>query len=614
MDDMHPLTKDAEPEDTIALARSILRGIGIFPIEKRWSNPAEELYSVRIEDHKLPNISSNGKGVSPTMALASAYGEILERLQNRGSSVSRPTYGIMPDLGTKYFPDERHMEFSQMVKDQASVLQCLVDCPIADIQMPRDRALLAVPMVNVFERRIEYLPYEFLLEAVRSNGMCAGNTPEEALVQGLSEICERYVQREILTKGLSLPSITQPEIENSPAAALISNIDRNGYKVIVQDATLGGNFPVLCVVIIDPNTGSYKVRFGAHPSFDVALQRCLTEAFQGIESIDKELRSIEMNKALWREDPFRHLKNQAMRRIAPHVLCCMNGTVNLPADFFLSGGISRHRKAFQKQFQGNRTALKFIIAQLKKAGRSLFIRDVSVLGFPAYYTYVPGMSEIQRITQDQLSFLRERNTALNCIFRLGKATTKQIKYTADLLEGLFRTPTYYCFNLVERSWLRSFTSLSLKPKNDFNFLATNLDFLLANMFLCTGDLAKALSYLDIFLQANKNRIENISYFLCLRALLRLKTTGYNKNQIFRHLKNHHGEGLAREVIKDISKSREIFSLYSLPECGDCDHCPVKTECGYETWSHINRRFEDAVARSSIDQKDLLKRLAMIISK
>ena len=50
---------------------------------------------------------------------------------------------------------------------------------------------------------------------------------------------------------------------------------------MVKDASLGGVFPVLCVTLLNPKTGGVFASFGAHPKFEVALERSLTELLQG---------------------------------------------------------------------------------------------------------------------------------------------------------------------------------------------------------------------------------------------------------------------------------------------------------------------------------------------
>ena len=51
--------------------------------------------------------------------------------------------------------------------------------------------------------------------------------------------------------------------------------------MLVKDASLGGEFPVMCVTLMNPRTGGVFASFGAHPSLEAALERSLTELLQG---------------------------------------------------------------------------------------------------------------------------------------------------------------------------------------------------------------------------------------------------------------------------------------------------------------------------------------------
>jgi ribosomal protein S12 methylthiotransferase accessory factor len=112
--------------------------------------------------------------------------------------------------------------------------------------------------------------------------MSAGNTLAEAQVQCLSEIFERAVKREILEGELALPDVPQDVLAKYPGVlAGIEELEKQGFPVLVKDASLGGEFPVMCVTLMNPRTGGVFASFGAHPSLEVALERSLTELLQG---------------------------------------------------------------------------------------------------------------------------------------------------------------------------------------------------------------------------------------------------------------------------------------------------------------------------------------------
>jgi ribosomal protein S12 methylthiotransferase accessory factor len=127
-----------------------------------------------------------------------------------------------------------------------------------------------------------YFPSNLIENLFASNGMSAGNTLAEAQVQCLSEIFERAVKREILEGEIALPDVPQDVLAKYPGIlAGIQGLEEQGFPVLVKDASLGGQYPVMCVTLMNPRTGGVFASFGAHPSFEVALERSLTELLQG---------------------------------------------------------------------------------------------------------------------------------------------------------------------------------------------------------------------------------------------------------------------------------------------------------------------------------------------
>ena len=49
-----------------------------------------------------------------------------------------------------------------------------------------------IPYYSVKNKEIQYIPDKLFSYLYDTNGMCAGNSKEEALIEGLSEILERY--------------------------------------------------------------------------------------------------------------------------------------------------------------------------------------------------------------------------------------------------------------------------------------------------------------------------------------------------------------------------------------------------------------------------------------
>jgi len=75
--------KDAIPYNTIKAIREILHHVGIEVYEQNWEDISSKCFSVRVEIDGFSNVGTNGKGTTRFFALASAYGELMERLQNK---------------------------------------------------------------------------------------------------------------------------------------------------------------------------------------------------------------------------------------------------------------------------------------------------------------------------------------------------------------------------------------------------------------------------------------------------------------------------------------------------------------------------------------------------
>lgn len=99
--------KDAMPVETIQRIRSILSDMGIIVTEK-WFESVNGIYSVLLQSIAT-RLTSNGKGTSQQYALASGYGEFMERLQNGALYMYKMTLSEEDAFydGFVYAPDEK---------------------------------------------------------------------------------------------------------------------------------------------------------------------------------------------------------------------------------------------------------------------------------------------------------------------------------------------------------------------------------------------------------------------------------------------------------------------------------------------------------------------------
>jgi ribosomal protein S12 methylthiotransferase accessory factor len=286
--------KDLPLEETIANMSGILAGLGMKIEIASWRNIVPNVWSLHIRDAHSPMCFTNGKGSTKEGALASALGEFIERLncnffyndQFWGEEIANAPFVHYPD--ERWFQPGPKDELPREILDEYCLEifnpdgelfgSHLYDTNSGNIE----RGICSLPFVRQSDGEVVYFPSNLIENLYLSNGMSAGNTLAEAQVQCLSEIFERAVKREILEGELALPDVPQEVLAKYPGIlAGIQGLEEQGFPVLVKDASLGGQFPVMCVTLMNPRTGGVFASFGAHPSMEVALERSLTELLQG---------------------------------------------------------------------------------------------------------------------------------------------------------------------------------------------------------------------------------------------------------------------------------------------------------------------------------------------
>ena len=286
--------KDLPLEQTIANMSGILANLGIRIEIASWRNIIPNVWSLHIRDAQSPMCFTNGKGATKESALASALGEYIERLSNNHFYAESFWGEDIANSSFVHYPNERWFKPGPEDELPIGILDeyCLpiynfdgelrgshlIDTNSGNVQ----RGICSLPYVRQSDREVVYFPSNLIENLFASNGMSAGNTLAEAQVQCLSEIFERAVKREILEREITLPDVPYDVLSKfSGILAGIQGLEEQGFPVLVKDASMGGIYPVLCVTLMNPRTGGVFASFGAHPSFEVALERSLTELLQG---------------------------------------------------------------------------------------------------------------------------------------------------------------------------------------------------------------------------------------------------------------------------------------------------------------------------------------------
>jgi ribosomal protein S12 methylthiotransferase accessory factor len=286
--------KDASLESTIATMQHKLAARGFHLDESSWLNPVESIWSVHVRDRECPMLFANGKGATQLAARASALGEFFERLGTHyfwthfhlGATRANAPYVHYPQERWFAPTDDGHWP-QELLNPELHAFynpdgdidgEVLVDLNSGNVE----RGICALPYKRLHDGAETWIPVNIIGNLYVSNGMAAGNTPMEARAQALSEIFERHIKYRIIREGLCLPEVPEEVIARYPGiAAGIKGLRAAGFGILVRDASLGGRYPVMNVTLLHPKDQGVFASFGAHPRFEIALERALTELLQG---------------------------------------------------------------------------------------------------------------------------------------------------------------------------------------------------------------------------------------------------------------------------------------------------------------------------------------------
>lgn len=262
---------------------------------------------------------------------------------------------------------------------------------------------LCVPFYSVRDKKVCHLPYFIYSNLYASNGMCAGNTMSEALIQGISEIMERYINNRELSEMVSLPDIPEDFIAKYTEVYKIytSIKDDDRYIIHMKDASLGGLFPVACLLVTEKNSGKCGVKFGAHPNIGIAMERTFTESVQG-ESLIQFSRKGEIS-----------FFNENVGNASNFINSFRTSDAQYPYQILHNPSQYRYHEFKQNNSLTNDEHLKLELQRILDMGLDVLVNDCSYLGFPSYHIIIPGISEIGIFSDSYLNSTLEHCVDMN---------------------------------------------------------------------------------------------------------------------------------------------------------------------------------------------------------
>ena len=501
--------KDLPLEQTIANMTGILAELGMKIEISSWRNIVPHVWSLHIRDAASPMCFTNGKGATKESALCSALGEFIERLscnffyndQFFGEEIANSEFVHYPS--EKWFQPGPDDELPEGILDDHCLAIYNPDGELGgsnliDTNSGRaDRGIVSLPFVRQSDGEVVYFPSNLIENLFLSNGMSAGNTLHEAQVQCLSEIFERAVKKQIIEEEIVLPDVPLEILEQYPAILEgIRGLEKQGFPVLVKDASLGGRFPVMCVTLMNPRTGGVFASFGAHPNFEVALERSLTELLQG--------RSFEgLNDV-----PPPTFNSQAVSEPNNFVEHFIDSTGVVSWRFFSArADIEFSHWDFSGSNEEEADRLFGILADLGKEAYMMVHED---LGAPVCRILVPGYSEVYEVED-----------------LIWDNTNKALDYREDIL-NLHALDDDQLNDLVERleeSQMDDYTDIItlIGIEFDENTVWGQLTILELKLLinLALGQHEEALERVEAFLQFNDNTVERNLFYQAVNAVLEI---------------------------------------------------------------------------------------------
>jgi len=542
--------KDRDLESTIETMHEKLKAVGINVEEASVLNPVPHVYSLHLHDSDYRMMFTNGKGASKKACEASALGEYFERLSCNYFFADYYLGEEFANADFVHYPNEKWFD-----NTDDEMPEGLLDETLWQYYDPEDdllpsgifdtnsgageRGICALPFERQLDKEIIYFPVNFIGNLYVSNGMAAGNTKSEARVQALSEVFERYVKNKIIAEGISLPLIPQTVIDRFPETKeAIEALEAYGYHLRICDASLGGIYPVISVTLINPKDGSVFASFGAHPCFEVALERTVTELLQG--------RDLDML------DDFQAPSFNMDEVADPH---------NLEAHFINSSGLVSYdffKEESDYSFvdwdhdSTTEGELEYLSEIIHDQGFDIYIADYEHLDIYVCRIIVPGMSDIYPVEDLLWSNNNEGGMYREAILNLKSLEKDDCE---DLLEELEDGGFNDLQNVAE--------FIGIVPDKDTHWAKLQIGELKAMLFLALGDFESAKTWNSWSLHISDLDEKRTLHHRCLDALLEItldKEKGYK--EYLSGLQLMYGHDTLKICLDILSQKETFHGLHS----------------------------------------------------
>ena len=342
----------------------------------------------------------NGKGMTPELAQASAYAELAERFSaglfyqvfeervrfNIPALYNRATSRFLNHEWMDGYVHGHQDELKEAFLSIEALLANETHLTKEDLANIKDSQMAAhwVDGYSLLREKPIKVPINFITYIHASNGIAAGNTIEEAMIQASCEIFERYAQIHIIKPETIVPSIDPDTLDHPGIQNMIRFYRENNVDVIIKDLSMDGVLPCIGVLFINrnlpPGRLEHKILIpGVSFNLDEGLTRCFTESMQGRETLKAPRPELDQ--------PIVH--RSRVNNFYLLMKCCISLK---DISFLEQGEVIPFRKSKAKDVLSE-------IEEIKKICRKfntdciLLNQTHPVLNFPVVRVVIPGISD-----------------------------------------------------------------------------------------------------------------------------------------------------------------------------------------------------------------------------
>lgn len=250
------LDKCVSPRQTIERVRQALADSGLDVLAEtrrvdtgRLGIPVYLSVCGRDARRIMPTRKQMGKGSSAEQAQASALMELMERYAFFSFWEARP------HMVTATW-QEAEQRFGSELMPVEEILRSVDDtlAPEAAREVLSTVRWSFYPATRLADGQTVWTPLDWFKLLGEFNGTSAGNSAEESLLQGLSELVERHVCCRIDRERPTTPSIDMDTLDDPVLADLCRRFAAQGIRLVLKDFSLDMPLPTVAALAWDPAT------------------------------------------------------------------------------------------------------------------------------------------------------------------------------------------------------------------------------------------------------------------------------------------------------------------------------------------------------------------------